>query len=183
MTTTEHELTLAVQLDDDTKWFLLGGGYASVEEWALDSDFHRDASSPTGWSSDDGGAWADIEGAVEGAMESVEAYFSGPVDPETGGITANLVPDDEFQDEDEPFTGPYVPDQDTDGPMKGQVVKAAYPQDGVAFFIKSDDGEGNLLGIMLGDNQPVALSADDCTLIAEDEFCPGCGQIDCGHYR
>jgi hypothetical protein len=56
------------ELDPTTVAFLTEGGYVSVEDWALDSDFTLD--STTGEWFDDSGNVADIFGAIEGAMEA-----------------------------------------------------------------------------------------------------------------
>jgi hypothetical protein len=53
--------------------FIEDGGYASVEEWAQDSDFRYVEESGEWYSADDNGPWAspvDIYGAIEGAIEA-----------------------------------------------------------------------------------------------------------------
>lgn len=36
--------------------------------------------------------------------------------------------------------------------------------------------------VMVGDDRVFVFDADEITLLDEDEYCPGCGQIGCGAY-
>lgn len=70
---------------------------------------------------------------------------------------------------------------------------------GIAFYVhgpelsRVDDDEiddfdelietGNLVVVMVGDDRKHVVDPDDVTLIDEDRFCRGCGQIGCGEVR
>lgn len=61
--------------------FLADGGYLSVQDWALDSDFRYSDVSGEWYSLDDLGPWSapvDIYGAIEGAIEA--SGFEAPKD-------------------------------------------------------------------------------------------------------
>lgn len=40
--------------------------------------------------------------------------------------------------------------------------------------------EGCVIGVMVGDDYRHHIDPDDLTLISEDDYCGGCGQIGCG---
>lgn len=40
---------------------------------------------------------------------------------------------------------------------------------------------GRVVVIMVGDDQRFAVEPEDCSPLAEHEYCGGCGQIGCGH--
>ena len=40
---------------------------------------------------------------------------------------------------------------------------------------------GNLVAVMIGDDQHFSVDPADVKEITSDEFCAGCGQIGCGH--
>jgi hypothetical protein len=41
---------------------------------------------------------------------------------------------------------------------------------------------GNVVVVMVGDDREFVVDPDDLTLIADDEYCSGCGQIGCHAY-
>ncbi len=40
---------------------------------------------------------------------------------------------------------------------------------------------GNVVAVMVGDDQPYTFSPDDLTPVSRFEYCGECGQIGCGH--
>ena len=40
---------------------------------------------------------------------------------------------------------------------------------------------GRVVAVMVGDDRKFFFHEDDCTPLAREEFCGGCGQIGCGH--
>lgn len=40
---------------------------------------------------------------------------------------------------------------------------------------------GNVLAVMVGDDGVHSMDPDDMQPIAEDSYCPGCGQLGCAH--
>lgn len=42
---------------------------------------------------------------------------------------------------------------------------------------------GNVVMVMVGDDREYIIDPADCTALAEDAYCPGCGQIGCACYR
>lgn len=42
---------------------------------------------------------------------------------------------------------------------------------------------GNLLAVMIGDDQKFSVDPADVTALPEDGYCQECGQIGCGHGR
>jgi hypothetical protein len=64
------------------------------------------------------------------------------------------------------------------------------PETGEEFETEdSDDGEwidgdgSRLRVVMVGDDRERLVDADDCSPITENDYCPECGQIGCGHGR
>ena len=41
---------------------------------------------------------------------------------------------------------------------------------------------GRVVMVMIGDDRRHSIDPDDCVMIAEDDYCGGCGQIGCGAY-
>lgn len=39
----------------------------------------------------------------------------------------------------------------------------------------------NVIAVMVGDDRDHVIPVEDLTLLNEDEFCHGCGQVGCGH--
>lgn len=72
---------------------------------------------------------------------------------------------------------------------------ADYP--GVAFYVRGwetqpdedtdwsgcEDRTGNLVVTMIGDDRKFSVDPAEVSAIADDAFCPECGQIGCGHGR
>lgn len=71
-------------------------------------------------------------------------------------------------------------DDFTDGEMCGKTVRCSL-WGGIAFYIVEDDGDGNLVGVMVGDDKRHSLREEDCTVLDESEYCSECGQIGCTH--
>lgn len=46
-----------------------------------------------------------------------------------------------------------------------------------------DVDESTAIVIMVGDDRRHEVDADELVELPEDGYCPGCGQIGCGHYR
>ena len=40
---------------------------------------------------------------------------------------------------------------------------------------------GNAIMLMVGDDRRFSVDPSDCEPLAEGDYCPGCGQIGCGH--
>jgi len=53
---------------------------------------------------------------------------------------------------------------------------------GIAFKIKSIE-DNEVIARMVGDDREHIIDLDDCQLLADNEYCPECGQIGCGHYQ
>jgi len=96
-----------------------------------------------------------------------------------GNIVGNIGVDcdndgDFFFDEEpcEPFT---------DGPLRGKTVSInSKGNSGVAWYVVSDDGEGSIVAVMVGDDRRYIHDASDCTEIDEEQYCGSCGQMGCG---
>jgi len=41
---------------------------------------------------------------------------------------------------------------------------------------------GRVVMVMVGDDRRFSIDPDDCTALADDDYCPGCGQIGCTAY-
>src|SRR5271170_6815307 len=68
---------------------------------------------------------------------------------------------------------------------------------GIAFYYEGLEGKatedtewdgiyvptGMVVMVMVGDDREHIIDPDDCTEIAEDDYCPECGQIGCEAYR
>lgn len=66
--------------------------------------------------------------------------------------------------------------------LVGEVVTVR-GQTGVAFYIdrcEINDGEPTLHGHMVGDDRDFVIDEANVTVLTEDDYCPGCGQIGCG---
>ena len=46
---------------------------------------------------------------------------------------------------------------------------------------KLDETSGSIYVVMVGDDYKNLVDVSDLTVISEDDFCDGCGQIGCGH--
>jgi hypothetical protein len=76
----------------------------------------------------------------------------------------------------------------------GRFSVASYP--GVAFYCWGEETKpdedtewsgyeiptGKVVMTMVGDDREFIVDPDDVTLIAENDYCPGCGQIGCKAY-
>lgn len=64
-------------------------------------------------------------------------------------------------------------------------------EDGEEVEVELDEGEwveqdetcGRVLVVMVGDDKKHEVDVEDLTQIEEEDFCPSCGQIGCGHGR
>lgn len=45
------------------------------------------------------------------------------------------------------------------------------------------DNTDMVIAVMVGDDREHLIDVDDLTVIGEDDYCPECGQIGCGHGR
>ena len=45
------------------------------------------------------------------------------------------------------------------------------------------EDRGFIRAVMVGDDREHIVDVDDLTMIADEDFCPECGAIGCGHYR
>jgi hypothetical protein len=87
--------------------------------------------------------------------------------------------------------------------LDGRYVAAGWP--GVALWLKGyvrtprwEDGElvrdwlgecddaydidtSQVVAVMVGDDREHVIDVDDLTPLAEDGYCPGCGQVGCSH--
>lgn len=41
---------------------------------------------------------------------------------------------------------------------------------------------GRVVMVMVGDDRRYSIDPADCTILADDDYCPGCGQIGCTAY-
>ena len=62
------------------------------------------------------------------------------------------------------------------GPLKGEHIKAA-SWGGIAFWVEHDNGEDEIIAVMVGDDRRHRIDRDDVTVISEDDYCAGCGQL------
>lgn len=67
---------------------------------------------------------------------------------------------------------------------------------GVAFVYWGDETEpdddtdwsgyevptGRVIMVMVGDDARHSIDPADCTVLPDDDYCPGCGQVGCGAY-
>lgn len=92
------------------------------------------------------------------------------------------IPDDGYEDDG---YDPFCDDEDeedepfTDGPLKGKMVKVE-GYNGVAWSVVEDDGSGFAVCVMIGDDRRFVHDRNELTVLDEDEFCDGCGQLGCG---
>ena len=61
-------------------------------------------------------------------------------------------------------------------------------EDGNTYWVETPDGEwednpdaGRIVVVMVGDDHKFEVDTDALTLLEEDGYCFGCGQIGCGH--
>lgn len=84
---------------------------------------------------------------------------------------------EDYEEEEEPF---WFEDPITNGPLQHQYVETPQYR-GVAFFVDTDDGDGNVTAHMVGDDRPFYFDMHELTILDREAFCGQCGQIGCTH--
>ena len=58
-------------------------------------------------------------------------------------------------------------------------------EDGPVYFYDHETVEDRSMvrAVMVGDNREHIVDVDDLTMIADEDYCPECGQIGCSHGR
>lgn len=63
--------------------------------------------------------------------------------------------------------------------LKGYVqIPDGFPDYAMPDYV---DDESRVRAVMVGDDREHVVDVEDLTVIGEDDYCSGCGQIGCGH--
>jgi hypothetical protein len=63
-------------------------------------------------------------------------------------------------------------------------VEDSYELDGETYYdysVETIEDDSMVRAVMVGDDREHIVDVDDLTVISEDDYCSGCGQIGCGH--
>lgn len=63
--------------------------------------------------------------------------------------------------------------------LKGYAqIPDGFPDYAMADYVDDPD---RVVAVMVGDDREHTIDVSELTKISEDDYCPGCGQIGCGH--